>query len=204
MARSVESMVKTETLSRELLGHVGKVPISSIDRGRGRGRGRGRQSRGRSTSRGYRASTPDAKDCGRCGKRHPPKKCPAYNQTCKRCKIKSHFKQYCKTKNPGGAYPPRGSRREQFEISRGPDQPPSYTPGSDHEFCEDSLHFVFNKEPKTSKSNNILFDEITNTQVLGDVKLANRAGKQLTQRFKLDSGACANLLPIGIYTYTLS
>ena len=32
MARSVESMVKTETLSRELLGHVGKVPVSSIDR----------------------------------------------------------------------------------------------------------------------------------------------------------------------------
>ena len=36
MARSVESMVKTETLSRELLGHVGKVPVSSIDRSRGR------------------------------------------------------------------------------------------------------------------------------------------------------------------------
>ena len=34
MARSVESMVKTETLSRELLGHIGKVPVSSIDRGR--------------------------------------------------------------------------------------------------------------------------------------------------------------------------
>ena len=57
MARSVESMVKAETLSRELLGHVGKVPVSSIDRGRGRGRGSGRGSRGRSSSRGYRAPT---------------------------------------------------------------------------------------------------------------------------------------------------
>ena len=100
MARSVESMVKTETLSRELLGQVGKVPISSIDRGRGRGRGRG--SRGRSHSRTPRASTPGAKQCGRCGKKHPPRKCPAYNQTCKRCKIKGHFQKYCKTKNPGG------------------------------------------------------------------------------------------------------
>ena len=63
---------------------------------------------------------------------------------------------------------------------------------------------MFNKGPKTSKSNNILFDEISNTQVLGDVKLANRAGKQLTQSFKLDSGACANLLPIGIYTKLFS
>ena len=80
MARSVESMVKTETLSRELLGHVGKIPISSIDRSRGRGRGRGRGSRGRSSSRGYRAPTPGAKDCGRCGKKHPPRKCPPYNQ----------------------------------------------------------------------------------------------------------------------------
>ena len=49
-----------------------------------------------------------------------------------------------------------------------------------------------------------MFDEISNTQVLGDVKLANRAGRQLTQRFKLDSGACANLLPIGIYTKLFS
>ena len=94
--------------------------------------------------------------------------------------------------------------REQYEISRGPDQPPSYNPGSDYEFCEDSIHFVFNKGPRTPKSNNILFDEISNTQVLGDVKLANRAGKQLTQRFKLDSGACANLLPIGIYSKLFS
>ena len=63
---------------------------------------------------------------------------------------------------------------------------------------------AFNKGPKASKSNNILFDEISNTQVLGDVKLANRAGRQLTQRFKLDSGACANLLPIGIYNKLFS
>ena len=161
MARSVESMVKTETLSRELLGQVGKVPISSIDRGRGRGRG----SRGRSHSRTPRASTPGAKQCGRCGKKHPPRKCPAYNQTCKRCKIKGHFQQYCKTKNPGGAHPPRGSRREQYEVTKYSEQPPNY--GSDYEFCEDSIHFVFKKGSKEPSSNNIMFDEISNTQVLG-------------------------------------
>ena len=54
------------------------------------------------------------------------------------------------------------------------------------------------RDPKHPNQTTSLFDEISNTQVLGDVKLANRAGKQLIQRFKLDSGACANLLPIGI------
>ena len=49
-----------------------------------------------------------------------------------------------------------------------------------------------------------MFDEISNTQVLGDVKLSNKAGKQLTQRFNLDSGACANPLPLGIYSKLFS
>ena len=35
---------------------------------------------------------------------------------------------------------------------------------------------------------------------MGYLALKNRAGQQVNQRFKLDSGACANLLPIGIYS----
>ena len=62
----------------------------------------------------------------------------------KGAKIKGHFKQILQNKKPRGTYQPRGSRREQFEISKGPEQPPSYGPGSDYEFCEDSIHFVFN------------------------------------------------------------
>ena len=60
------------------------------------------------------------------------------------------------------------------------------------------------KDPKLPIQATFYLFEISNTQVLGDVKLANRAGRQLTQRFKLDSGACANLLPIGIYNKLFS
>ena len=122
----------------------------------------------------------------------------------KGAKSKATSNNIVKQKTQGVPTNQEGLEGNNFEISKGPEQPPSYGPGSDYEFCEDSIHFVFNKGPKASKSNNILFDEISNTQVLGDVKLANRAGRQLTQRFKLDSGACANLLPIGIYTKLFS
>ena len=84
MARTLEGMVKTETLSRELLGSVGRAPVSSVHQrgrgGRGRwGRGRGRGDRPQSKP-GSRSTTPGSKDHGKCGKRHPPRKCPAYNQ----------------------------------------------------------------------------------------------------------------------------
>ena len=44
-----------------------------------------------------------------------------------------------------------------------------------------------------------MFDEIENTRALGDLKLSNKAGIQCIVRFKLDSGAGANLLPICVY-----
>ena len=44
-----------------------------------------------------------------------------------------------------------------------------------------------------------IFDEVTPTQALGDLKLSNKAGKRATTRFKLDSGAEANFLPILVY-----
>ena len=51
MARTLEGVVRTETLSKELLGSVGRTPVSSVHRGRGKGRGRGRGRGNRSYSR---------------------------------------------------------------------------------------------------------------------------------------------------------
>ena len=152
---------------------MGRTPVSSVQQ-RGRGRGRG------------------TKDCGKCGKR--PRKCPAYNQICRRCNLRGHFKTQCKTKNIGQPQGQR-SRREQYEVTR-QEGAGHY---SDYKFAEDSVQIVFKKDPKNPKSQNIVFDEITNTQALEDVQLSNKAGINFSQRFKLDSGACANLLPKGIY-----
>ena len=112
-----------------------------------------------------------------------------------------HFARMCRTKNPGkgGAYP-RQSRREHHEVER-----THYScghshysgPESDYELYEDSVQVVYNTaNPQT----NIKFDEISNSQALGDLTLSNKVGKVITQRFKLDSGACANLIPVRVYS----
>ena len=44
-----------------------------------------------------------------------------------------------------------------------------------------------------------MFDEVEQTKALGDLLLSNKAGLRYTVRFKLDSGAGANLFPIGMY-----
>ena len=36
-------------------------------------------------------------DCGRCGFKHPPKKCPAWGKNCTKCKGKNHFAAKCRS-----------------------------------------------------------------------------------------------------------
>ena len=74
---------------------------------------------------------------------------------------------------------------------------------SDFEFEEDCIQIEFSKgtfnKGTEGPISNIMFDEVTNTQALGNLTLSNRAGKTQVTRFKLDSGAGANLLPVGAY-----
>ena len=93
----------------------------------------------------------------------------------------------------------RTSRKDQYEV--GTEHVPYYQ--SDFEFEEDCIQIEFSKgtfnKGTDCPKGNIMFDEVTNTQALGDLTLSNRAGKVQVTRFKLDSGAGANLLPVGTY-----
>ena len=44
-----------------------------------------------------------------------------------------------------------------------------------------------------------MFDEIEHTKTLGDLLLSNKSSAKCTVRFKVDSGAGANLLPLNMY-----
>ena len=99
LAKTVESLVKTENMSRELLAGAGKVPVGAI------AKQKRFQSKSKSKERSdtpYNRGGSTHRQCKKCGKKHPPRKCPAYRERCNKCKGMGHFARMCRTKNPGG------------------------------------------------------------------------------------------------------
>ena len=198
LAKTIESQTQTESMSRKLLEKVSNTPVAAVQRNRSKTPFRPK-SRPQSGTRG--SSPSPGRQCGKCGFKHPPKKCPAYGKVCNSCKGRNHFWRVCKkTKSkPQGNPKYRTSRKDQYEV--GTEHAPYYQ--SDFEFEEDCIQIEFSKgtfnKGTDGPKGNIMFDEVTNTQALGDLTLSNRAGKVQVTRFKLDSGAGANLLPVGTY-----
>ena len=185
-------------MSRKLLEKVSNTPVAAVQRNRSKTPFRPK-SRPQPGTRGLSSSP--GKQCGKCGFKHPPRKCPAYGKVCNSCKGRNHFWRVCKkTKSkPQGNPKYRTSRKDQYEV--GTEHAPYYQ--SDFEFEEDCIQIEFSKgtfnKGTDGPKGNIMFDEVTNTQALGDLTLSNRAGKVQVTRFKLDSGTGANLLPVGTY-----
>ena len=193
LARSVESMVQTETMSKQLLQNVGKLSISAVQnrtQASQRQRSSSRQSNKRADSQN-RSSSGQRASSGRCGRNHAPRRCPAFRQNCRRCGVKGHYAKYCKTKNPNNQG--RFSCKDTWEVS--PEEHDNF------EFEEDAMQIRFGRDSFRSQrhSSNIMFDEIEHTKALGDLLLSNKSGAKCTVRFKLDSGAGANLLPLHMY-----
>ena len=50
--------------------------------------------------------------CGRCGRQHPHKMCPAWGKTCLKCSRKHHFAEICRSKSVKDLV--QGSERDIF------------------------------------------------------------------------------------------
>jgi len=55
--------------------------------------------------------------CKRCGRRHPPRKCPAFKAKCHQCGKMGHFAKLCLTKPKEAKHPPT---RRTTEVSQNP------------------------------------------------------------------------------------
>ena len=150
------------------------------------------------------------KSCGNCGTNHPPHKCPAYGKDCFQCKKKGHFSAYCRSSRNNqqhGHTPSRGPRR-QHEVEQDDN-------GDDWTFSLNQNEVVIKFTDSVTKvkgSKNVMFDEIELSRVLVDLKVQaalnpnencspvpNNACPLHKLRFKLDSSAHGNLMPISMF-----
>ena len=139
-----------------------------------------------------------------CSSNHPPQKCKAYGKECFHCHKKGHFSQLCHSKQHGKSpglrnqtNNNRNSHRDVHDIDQ------SKFDDSIQFEDYDSITIQFRTQLRHS---NVMFNEISSTpalqRVLTDVHvkaIGNKQSNWLKWRFKIDSGACGNLMPLNMF-----
>ena len=215
IAKLTEGTVHFEKLGQSFLANVEKHDqnVDVVNHGRQQFKkqnGSKFRQQSRSHSKGGNKDNKGGKKCGKCGTIHPPRKCPVYGKDCFQCKKKGHFSAYCRSgrnNRQHGRTPSRGPRHhheiEQDDI------------GDDWTFSLNHDEVVIKFTDSVTKfkgSKNVMFDEIELSRVLVDLKVqaalnpnenctpVPNNGRPLHKlRFKLDSGAHGNLMPISMY-----
>ena len=208
LAKTVESTVQMETLSKQLLQNIRKLntttEVHAVQECH-HSKIKHFQSNSRSTS-GRKSPSQDkgGKKCDNCGHSYLPKQCPTYAKECFKCKKKNHFPKLCQSsdKKPQSRVgnPKCFSRKDVHEVEKSKSE---YD--TDIDECKQILFStpVFNFRKDSPSSQNNMFDEILESkkihQALTNVLLENRAGISSQVRFKLDTRASGNLLPVSVY-----
>ena len=207
MARVCEGTVHSEEISKQYLESVKTVKqVDAIHQQCNNNRSRSkRKGHGGHRSHSRSQSRKPGGNCSNCGTNHPPRKCKAYGKECFHCHKKGHFSQLCHSKQCGRS--PAPNVRTQNNNNR-------HSHHNVHEIDQSQFDDAvqFEQDPVTIqfttqlRHKNIMFDEISITpslqRVPTDVHVKAiglvQCGWQ-RHRFKIDSGACGNLMPASMY-----
>ena len=170
-----------------------------------------KKARSKSGGRKGPRSTSHSGSCGNCGSKHPPKKCKAFGKKCYGCGNLNHFITVCQSRNqsqsqnkgniPHNTNKPSGTKQNQqnrschdfYEVNH-----QSNTDSCDYE--QDSVTIMFIMQ---LRNKNVMFDEISSQpslqHALTDLHVSDGGSKGKTFCFKVDTGACGNLLPYNFY-----
>ena len=201
IVRISEGIIHSEELSNQYLEMI-KVSNKQIDSVK--------KPRSKSGSRNKSCSTSCGGACGNCGSKHPPKKCKASGKKCYGCGKLNHFITMCQSRKqsqsqnkgniPHSTNKPSDTKQNQQHRSRRDFCEVNHQSNTDtYDYEQDSVTIVFNTQ---LRNKNVMFDEISSQpslqRALTDLYVSDgSAGK--TFHFKVDTGACGNLLPYNLY-----
>ena len=207
LAKTVESTVQMETLSKQLIQNIGILVMTTEVHAMQKhhhSKNKHFQSNPRSTSSGKSSSWDKGeKKCGNCGHSHPPKQCPAYGKECFQMQEEPFLKTLLEfRKMPGGegGNPKCFSRKDIHEVEN-----------TKFEYDTDIVEFkqiqfstpVFDSSQDSLNSQNIMLYEMSESgklhHALADVRLENKGGISSQVRFKLDTRLPGDLLPVSVY-----
>ena len=142
--------------------------------------------------------------CSNCGSNHPPRKCKAYGKECFHCHKKGHFSQLCHSKQHGKSPGLRNQTNNNRHSHHDVHEIDQLKFDDSVQFDDyDSITIQFRTQLRHS---NVMFDEIFSTlalqRVLTDVHvkaIGNKQSNWLKTRFKIDSGACGNLMLLNMF-----
>ena len=196
IAKTTESMVHSETLSTQYLETVKSTKaIEGVKCDNSKGRSKSR-------SRSQSSCQHPTDSCGNCGYKPPPRKCKAYKKECYKCGKEGHFAPLCHSR-------PKSTSRPSSSVQQGNGKSKSQQHQSqcsahevdghlDFQFACDSVNVVSKRHSNVSQ--HIMFDEISGIDyILIDLHIGFPHSTSTTKiRFKVDSGACASLLPFKV------
>ena len=127
------------------------------------------------------------RDCKYCGNNHARRQCPAYGKECKACGHENHFTKKCRSRSQSTAGTQTGNKKsfKYRQIS------------ADHESSDEGNCQIdeITSKVKSLYYSNVHFDAI-NTRMYVNLNTKSCNGNQRKTRFKVDTGADGNLLPL--------
>ena len=202
IAQISKGTIHSEELSKQYLDmiKVSNKQVDSVKKARSKSGGR----------KGLR-STSHSGSCGNCGSKHLPKKSKAFGKKCYGCDKLNHFITMCQSRNrsqsqnkgniPHSTNKPSGTKQNQQNRSHHDFYEVNHQSNTDsYDYEQDSVTIVFNMQ---LRNKNVMFDEISSQpslqHALTDLNVSDGGSRGKTFCFKVDTGACGNLLPYNLY-----
>ena len=104
LVKAIRIAKRDEAVKKQLKEQRHVDAVFTKGHGGGNRGGRGGHKGGRGSDRQHTSTQENEGQCQYCGYNHPPRRCKAYGETCRKCKRKNHFARMCgKQARPGQA-----------------------------------------------------------------------------------------------------